>query len=68
MQNVVKRPITYKLVFRLINVLGDTNKDVEKQDLPCLMYLEAVLKETLRLYPVTPVITRRNTEDIKISK
>ncbi|KAJ8709493.1 hypothetical protein PYW08_009497 [Mythimna loreyi] len=46
-------------------VLGG-KKDVEKADLTKLVYLEAVLKETMRFYTIVPVIARRLKEDIKL--
>uniref|UniRef100_A0A0K8TV47 Cytochrome p450 n=1 Tax=Epiphyas postvittana TaxID=65032 RepID=A0A0K8TV47_EPIPO len=48
----------------ITEVLGD--RDVEKQDFPKLVYLEAVLKETLRLYPIAPFVVRRLTESLKL--
>ncbi|KAG6449913.1 hypothetical protein O3G_MSEX006297 [Manduca sexta] len=39
-------------------VFGDTDRDVEKEDLSQLLYTEAVIKETLRMYPPAPFILR----------
>lgn len=47
-----------------------TNKDapVTLQSLQNLSYLDAVIKETLRLYPSVPLIGREITEETTISE
>ncbi|XP_063834694.1 cytochrome P450 4C1-like [Ostrinia nubilalis] len=47
-------------------VLGDSDRDVEKHDLSQLVYLEAVLKESLRLYPIVPVLGRRLDKNVQL--
>ncbi|XP_028162205.1 cytochrome P450 4C1-like [Ostrinia furnacalis] len=47
-------------------VLGDSDRDVEKHDLSQLVYLEAVLKESLRLYPIGPVLGRRLDKNVQL--
>ncbi|CAG5055412.1 unnamed protein product [Parnassius apollo] len=55
-----------KIYNELEEVFGQSDRDVEKQDLPRLTYLEAVIKESLRLYPISPVITRLIDKDLKL--
>uniref|UniRef100_A0A182NMT9 Uncharacterized protein n=1 Tax=Anopheles dirus TaxID=7168 RepID=A0A182NMT9_9DIPT len=49
-------------------VLGGSCTAVENDHLPRLAYMEMVLKETMRLFPVGPVIARQCTGDVKISQ
>ncbi|GAU98809.1 hypothetical protein RvY_09902 [Ramazzottius varieornatus] len=48
----------------VLHVLGNGDKPVTNDDLKQLVYLEAVIKETLRLYPSVPMISRKCPEDI----
>ncbi|XP_071488187.1 cytochrome P450 4V2-like [Diadema antillarum] len=47
-------------------VLGDANRPVNTDDLTKFSYLDRVLKETLRLFPPAPAISRTLDEDIVI--
>lgn len=49
------------------DVLGDTDRPVTHDDLAQMRYLEAVLKESLRLYPTVPFFGRKLDEDIIIN-
>ncbi|XP_054802439.1 cytochrome P450 CYP736A12-like isoform X2 [Prosopis cineraria] len=55
-----------KLQHELENIVG-TSKLVEHSDLPRLSYLDMVIKETMRLYPVLPLLVPRvSMEDITL--
>ncbi|XP_063914469.1 cytochrome P450 4C1-like [Zophobas morio] len=54
-----------KLYDEIISVLGSTTKNPTLEDLNRLEFTERVLKETMRLVPALPVISRRINNDIK---
>ncbi|CAL0334072.1 unnamed protein product [Lupinus luteus] len=47
------------------NVVGNTRL-VEESDCPNLPYLQAIIKETFRLHPPVPLVSRRCVEDCNI--
>lgn len=51
-----------------MEVIGDAKKPVEADDLPQLKYTEAVIKETLRMYPPAPLMLRKVDRDITLRK
>ncbi|XP_038219474.1 cytochrome P450 4C1-like [Zerene cesonia] len=55
-----------KIYEELRVVFGSDDRDVTKQDLSQLVYLEAVLKESMRIFPIVPVTARILDRDIKL--
>ncbi|XP_063371824.1 cytochrome P450 4C1-like [Cydia amplana] len=52
-----------KVYQELQEVFGESDRAVTVEDLPKLTYLEAVIKESLRLYPPVPIVVREVHED-----
>ncbi|XP_071627365.1 cytochrome P450 4C1-like isoform X2 [Temnothorax longispinosus] len=50
----------------LDEIFGDSDTPASVKELSQLKYLERVIKETLRLFPSVPIITRKLTEDVKL--
>lgn len=57
-----------RLFEEIKSVLLTRETPVTKDDLKMMPYLDMFVKETLRLFPAVPFLTRRVTSDIEISK
>ncbi|KAJ8732334.1 hypothetical protein PYW08_015064 [Mythimna loreyi] len=55
-----------KVYEELREVFGDSGRPVTVEDLPRLKYLDAVVRETLRLYPPVPVVVRKIEKDVTL--
>ncbi|CAK1552460.1 unnamed protein product [Leptosia nina] len=58
--------IQEKVYQEVKEVLGDTTRPIHYDDLPKLKYLDAVLKESVRLYPPAPIIGRLADKDVTL--
>lgn len=66
--NVAKYPdIQRKLHEEIVNELGDFDRTTTLKELNNLHYMDLVIKETLRLYPIVPYFGRTLCEDVKVN-
>ncbi|KAI5638688.1 cytochrome p450 domain-containing protein [Phthorimaea operculella] len=62
---LARHPEVQERVYEEVNeVFGDSSRPVTPTDLLRLKYLEAVIKETLRLYPPIPILVREVMDDV----
>ncbi|KAK5648493.1 hypothetical protein RI129_003385 [Pyrocoelia pectoralis] len=59
------RNVQQKVVDEIEEIFGNTDRDPSYQNFKNLPYLEQVLKESLRMYPSVPFITRLTNEEIE---
>ena len=57
-----------KVYEELENIFQGSDRSPTMNDLKEMKYLDRVIKETMRLYPSVPLITREIKEDVEISK
>lgn len=50
------------------DIFGDSKRMVLKEDFPQMKYCEAVIYETLRVYPPIPFIMRYADRDLELSE
>ncbi|CAH2074976.1 unnamed protein product, partial [Iphiclides podalirius] len=55
-----------KVFEELCEAFGDSDKPVVPGDLPKLKYLEAVIRESMRLYTPVPIIARKLDKDVTL--
>lgn len=60
--------IQEKVYEELDCIFDGSDRPVSCDDLPRMKYLERVIRETLRLFPIGPLIVRAITEDIVLGK
>ncbi|XP_070172546.1 cytochrome P450 4c21-like [Polyergus mexicanus] len=58
----------YKELLEIYGMETPRSVPIKYEDLQYMDYLDRVIKETLRLFPIVPVIARQLTEDIKMGK
>eukprot|EP01018_Ginkgo_biloba_P011309 Gb_11421 [translate_table: standard] len=56
MSELLRNPSVINKVQDELRSVIEPNRRVQESDLPCLPYLQAVVKETLRLYPAGPLL------------
>ncbi|KAL5975997.1 hypothetical protein ACLOJK_020327 [Asimina triloba] len=64
---LLKHPITFKKAREEIDSVVGTNRLVKESDIPNLPYIQAVLKETLRLHPPAPINLRSCDQDCSVA-
>ncbi|XP_060876038.1 cytochrome P450 4C1-like isoform X2 [Metopolophium dirhodum] len=62
----IHQDIQDKVYNEIYDIFGGSEETITIEDTTKLVYLEQVLKETLRLYPVGPVLLRELQDDLKI--
>ncbi|KAI5634881.1 cytochrome p450 domain-containing protein [Phthorimaea operculella] len=61
-----KLDIQEKLYAEMKDIFGDSKRPVEKEDLARMVYTDAVINETLRVYPPIPMVMREADRDLQI--
>ncbi|KAF9805943.1 hypothetical protein SFRURICE_004155 [Spodoptera frugiperda] len=61
-----KPGVQEKMYAELYSIFGDSKRSVSKEDLSRMSYCEAIINETLRLYPPAPGVMRYADRDLKL--
>ncbi|KAL0404961.1 UNVERIFIED_CONTAM: cytochrome [Sesamum radiatum] len=67
LSELINHPNVLRKAVQEIDSVVGKDRIVQESDLPRLPYLQAIVKETLRLHPPAPLIPRASTEDSTIS-
>ncbi|KAL0383721.1 UNVERIFIED_CONTAM: cytochrome [Sesamum calycinum] len=67
LSELINHPNVLRRAVQEIDSVVGKDRIVQESDLPRLPYLQAIVKETLRLHPPAPLIPRESTEDSTIS-
>lgn len=64
---LLKKPEIFKKATEELDRVIGRNRWVKEKDIPSLPYVEAIVKETMRLHPVAPLLVPRlSREDCKV--
>ncbi|KAG5522998.1 hypothetical protein RHGRI_034967 [Rhododendron griersonianum] len=67
MTELLKHPQAMKKLQAEVRLIVHSNQPVTEDDLDQMLYLKAVIKETLRLHPPIPIIVpRESTKDVQV--
>ncbi|XP_010257378.1 PREDICTED: cytochrome P450 93A2-like [Nelumbo nucifera] len=66
MSELINNPSVLEKAREEIDLVVGKSRLVEESDIPNLPYLQAIVKETLRLHPPAPLILRQSTRDCKL--
>jgi cytochrome P450 len=55
-----------KVIDELDSIFGSSELDINNDNINRLNFLDVVIKETMRLFPLAPVIGRNMTDDLKL--
>lgn len=64
----IHQDVQEKVLQEIEDVIGSSNEQVDYEILNKLSYLEMVIKESMRLFPVLPVIGRHCKKDVELKK
>ncbi|CAN6545268.1 hypothetical protein ACFX15_034974 [Malus domestica] len=64
---LLNNPSALKSAQQELDINVGSDRWVQESDLPNLKYLQAIVKETLRLYPSVPITVHEGTEDSHLS-
>ncbi|XP_038719208.1 cytochrome P450 93A2-like [Tripterygium wilfordii] len=67
MGELINNPEAFKKLRDEINMIIGPHRLVKESDVQNLPYLQAVIKETLRLHPAVPLLQRACTEDCRVN-
>lgn len=62
----IHKDVQNKVIEEFLSVFNNFDEDVDRENLSNLKYLDAVIKETMRLFPVAPIIGRKVMADLKL--
>nr|XP_043607215.1 cytochrome P450 93A2-like [Erigeron canadensis] len=67
LSQLINHPNIMKKALEEIHQVVGENRLLQESDIPNLPYLQAIVKETLRLHPPFPMFVRKSTEDFMVA-
>ncbi|GJQ68161.1 hypothetical protein Trydic_g16817 [Trypoxylus dichotomus] len=67
-QLALHQSVQEKVYLELETIFGDSDRPTDAKDLQNMKYLEQCIKETMRLYPAVPIISRKLSEDVVLGE